>query len=132
MKSVKIISIWTRVLAEVLDGKTASERKRLISKLEEILKLKKKEYLLPKILHNTLEIFTRRKRLELTLARDHSADTVDALKRKLSGYFGKEKIVEVTVDGNIIGGFIAKTEDYIVDASVKKFLNQLHNIYGKN
>lgn len=129
MKSAKIISIWTKVLVEVLDGKQSAERKQIIARLEAILVRKKKEYLLSKILHLTLETFARRKQLDLVFAREQSKETVEKLKKKFAEYFGQEKTVLVAVDRDLVAGFIARTENQVINASARDYLKRLKEAY---
>ena len=93
-----------------------------------VLTQKKKDYLLPKILETVIDGFQKRDRLQLIFARDQDAQTVEKIKRKLDS-IGKEKTTVTQIDEAIIGGFVAKTQDYIVNASIKDYLDQLKRQY---
>jgi F-type H+-transporting ATPase subunit delta len=129
MNSKQTIKIWTRVLGETLEGKPAAEQKAVLSRLKEILEGKKKGYLLDEIIRRTSAAMARRKRLEITVAHAQSAETIDKLRKKLEKSFSEWAEVNTKVDPGIIGGFIAKTEQYILNASVKNQLDQLRKIY---
>ena len=128
MKNKKIITIWARVLLQVLDGQSEAERKKTLERVRVVLTQKKKDYLLPKILETVIDGFQKRDRLQLIFARDQDAQTVEKIKRKLDS-IGKEKTTVTQIDEAIIGGFVAKTQDYIVNASIKDYLDQLKRQY---
>lgn len=125
MKTKNIISTWARVLAILLEGRSEGEQEKTITRLEDMLRLKKKDYLLPKILEETEKIFDKKIKIELTLAREVGKDVQDALKKKLTELLGESKKIEMKIDESIIGGFVAKTENYLINASIKDYLNQL-------
>ena len=58
--------------------------------------------------------------LELTTARPLTA----SLKEMISDLFAKKVELTEKVDPTLIGGFVAKTHDMIMDASIKGRLNQ--------
>jgi F0F1-type ATP synthase delta subunit len=130
MNSKQTILIWTRVLVEACLEKTATEQKKIILRLEEILKRKKKEYLLPRIIKKAFAIMEGRSKMELTLAHSQSPETIDKLTKKLAKHFDGWDEIKTAVDTGIIGGFVAKTEEYIFNASVRNYLDQLKKKYG--
>lgn len=125
MKTKTTITTWARVLAALLAGKPAAEQEKTIKRLAALLRRKKKDYLLPKILETAGKFAALKDKVELVLAHDADKETRELLNRKLKESLGKDKNVEIKLDESIIGGFVAKTEDYLTDASVKKYLNQL-------
>lgn len=129
MKNKKIIAIWARALAQILEDQTEAQRKTSLEKVYAVLAQKKKDYLLPKILETVQSGFKKRGQLELSFARVQDADTIEKIKLQLAD-FGKKREVVVAIDEEIIGGFVAKTEDYIVNASIKDYLEQLRRQYA--
>jgi len=129
MNSKKAIKIWTTVLIKECDGKSAAEQKKIILRLKEVLRAKKREYLLKKIVENALNAMKKRARFEITLAHDQSEAVIEKLEDKLGDKFGKDDAADINIDPKIIGGFVAKTDEYLYDASVKGWLEQLKKNY---
>jgi len=125
MTAEKEILIWAKTLYSLLDGKTAKEQRDLAARLAEILKAKRKIYLLPKIIKKLEKISFQKNKAELFLAREHSASAVKEIEGKLSRLVGKDKSFEVKVDKGLIGGFRAKTSNLLVKASIKDFLDEI-------
>ncbi|MFA6376704.1 MAG: F0F1 ATP synthase subunit delta [Candidatus Paceibacterota bacterium] len=128
MNSKQLIKIWARVLAGACDGKTAAAQTKIVGRLKEILKGKKKEYLLPKIVENALALMAKENRFEIVLAHEQSGDTFNKLKERLARVLGASD-AKVKIDAALIGGFIAKTDRCLIDASVKGLLEQLRKMY---
>lgn len=130
MNSKQTINVWSRVLQEMTAGKTAAEQKKIVSRLEAILKRKKKEYLLPVILEKSAGAAEKQTTLKIFLAHSQPAEVTEKLKNALAkGVEGWEK-TEVNVNSSLIGGFVAKTSQYMVDASVKNQLEKLRRSYN--
>lgn len=83
-------------------------------------------HLLPDVV-KFLERFSRQdkytKSVYITTARDINKKTVLSIKK----YIKAEGEVEHVVDPSIIGGFIAETEGYLYDASIKNSLYRLRS-----
>lgn len=127
MKTKTVITTWARVLVLLTKGQPETAKKKIILRLKEQLKRKKRDYLLPKILETADKYAARKEKITLVLAREIESQTKEMLEKKLKASLNKEKI-ESKIDDSIIGGFIARTEDCLIDASVKKYLNQLKTI----
>jgi len=128
MNSKQLIKIWTRVLVRACDGKPAVAQKKIIGRLKEILKGKKKEYLFPKIAENTLALMVKENRFEIVLAHEQSGDTFNKLEERLARVLFAND-AKMKIDAALIGGFVAKTDQCLIDASVKGFLEQLKKTY---
>jgi F0F1-type ATP synthase delta subunit len=128
MNSKQLIKVWTRVLIKEAKGKTAAEQKKIFVRLYEILKNKKKEYLFAKILERVLVAMEKETKFEIVLAHEQPIEAVNRLEERL-GKLLCVRGARVRTDPAIIGGFIAKSDQYLVDASVKGFLEQLKKIY---
>ena len=129
MKNKKIITTWARALTQIFDGQSASDRQKTLMRVQAVLAQKKKDYLLPKILEAVINDIQKRDRLEIIFAREQDKETVEKIMVKLAAV-GKGKEAAVRTDEAIIGGFVAKTRDYIVNASIKDYLDQLKRQYA--
>jgi len=127
MKNEKIISIWSKSLLAVQENKTREQSQKVLARLVSILKKQKKEQLLPEILENANNSLQRKKRVELFLGKDHSQESVSKIKNKLLDFFGHDKEIEVNINKELIGGFRAKSEKFLIRASIKDFLNEIKN-----
>jgi F0F1-type ATP synthase delta subunit len=132
MKSKKIVVFSVKTLAANLSELDLTGQTRLLERLRDFLAHQKKEYLLPKILEDTKKILARREQIDIILAHEQNRAAAETIEKKLRARFGKEKQVKVAVDPGLIGGFIAKTDNYLVNASVRDYLNQLKHVYGQN
>ena len=72
----------------------------------------------------------KKKEVSLTVARKIDEDAFAQIKAKINEVFGKEKETKIKIDENIIGGFLVKSRDYLIDASIKGMLNKLR-YYGE-
>ena len=127
MKNEKIISIWSKSLLAAQENKTKEQSQKVLTRLVIILKKQKKEHLLPEILEKAKNILQRKKRVELFLGKEHSLESMSGIKKKLSDFFGQDKEIEVNISKELIGGFRAKSEKFLVRASIKDFLNEIKN-----
>ncbi|MGN0893511.1 MAG: F0F1 ATP synthase subunit delta [Succinivibrio sp.] len=62
---------------------------------------------------------------ELLSARVFSDSEIDSLKNKLSSKYGSKVILKQKIDPSLIGGAVLKIGDQVIDASVKKSLENL-------
>lgn len=129
MKNEKIISIWSKSLLAAQENKTGEESQKVLARLVNILKKQKKEQFLPKILENAKNSLQRKKRVELFLGKEHSQEAVSKIKNKLLDFFGYDKEIEVNINKELIGGFRAKSEKFLIRASIKDFLNEIKSNY---
>ena len=116
------------MLAGACAGKTAAAQKKIFGRLKEILKGKKKEYLLPKIVENTLALMAKENRFEIVLAHEQSGESFNKLEERLARVLCAAD-AKMKIDAALIGGFIAKTDQCLIDASVKGKLEQLKKTY---
>ena len=127
MKNEKIISIWSKSLLAAQENKTKEQSQKVLTRLVSILKKQKKEHLLPEILEKAKNILQRKKRVELYLGKEHGPESMSGIKKKLSDFFGQDKEIEVNISKELIGGFRAKSEKFLVRASIKDFLIEIKN-----
>lgn len=129
MTAEKEISIWVRTILSALEGKTEKEKEFIIGRLAGILKKRKKEYLFPKIFKSFESIYSKRKRIELSFAREQPPIIINKIKEKLPDVFEKEKNINIKINKDLIAGFRVKTEKLLIKASVKDFLAELKSNY---
>ena len=85
--------------------------------------------MLASIIDRTFAVTAKRNKLEITVARSQTTETIEKIKKKLAKQFGDWDQTEAKIDPGIIGGFVAKTDQYILNASIKNQLEQLRKIY---
>jgi len=64
-------------------------------------------------------------RAEITSATELDEEVVEKIKSKIEELFGKKAEITVKLDPSIIGGFIVKVADKVLDASIKTQLENL-------
>jgi F0F1-type ATP synthase delta subunit len=111
------------------ESKTEEEQQKILVKLSAILKKQKKEHLLPEILERAGKFLQRKKRVELFFGKEHSRESTAGVKNRLLKFFGDDKEIEIKVDKDLVGGFRAKSEKFLIKASIKDFLNELKSNY---
>jgi len=67
----------------------------------------------------------------LKIAHQHSDKILKKIKSIISNIIKKEVILDVTIDPEIIGGFVASTESLIIDGSIRNSLIKFKNIAAK-
>jgi F0F1-type ATP synthase delta subunit len=127
MTTEKEISIWVKSLLAILEEGDKGKQAFAAERLGEILKRKKKEYLLPKIVLKLEKAYVKKNKIEFFLARNHSPAALSLFREKLQDILGKDKNINVSIKEDLIGGFRAKTDTVLVKASVKDFLEELKN-----
>ena len=128
-----------KILAEILfsaaENKSSTEHKLVLDKSDQqkqkiaqnflkVLKNKKKIYLLPKIFKE-LEKILKKDEIELTFSREIHQDDIKKTEEKLRSIFGKEKVFKIKTDKRLISGFLAKTNNYLIDASISGVLEKM-------
>ena len=125
MTTEKEISIWVKSILSILEQESKEKASLAAERLLEILKKKKKEYLLPKIIKKLERDHSKKNKIDLFLAKDHSQRTREDLEKKLLKIFGEGKKINVKIEEDLIGGFRAKTDSFLISASIGDFLNEL-------
>ena len=62
---------------------------------------------------------------EITTATELDQETLEKIRDKIEELFGKRAEITVKLDPSIIGGFIVKVADKVLDASIKTQLENL-------
>ena len=130
MKKEKEVLYWARALFLVLEEGEKDEEK-VIKNL--ILALGKKNYLIPAIIKKYKRIKQKEGKVDVFIAEEISEELKAKINRKVEEREGKNKIIDYTIDKDLIGGFQIKTKDYVVKASIKDALTKIKNrAYGYN
>ena len=103
----------------------------------DILVNKGRESILPEIAQEFKILYKKHKHIStvtITTAVDISKEALEAIKKKLSDSTTTEDNLEIVteVDPNIIGGFVARFEDKIYDASIANKLDALKKKFRGN
>lgn len=130
MKKEKEVLYWARALFLVLEEGEKDEEE-VIKNL--ILALGKKNYLIPAIIKKYKRIKQKEGKVDVFIAEEISEELKAKINRKVEELEGKNKIIDYTIDKDLIGGFQIKTKDYVVKASIKDALTKIKNrAYGYN
>lgn len=123
-----------KILISLAENKSQQGKEEIVKNFLEVLKQIKKIHLLNKILKEVKREI-KKKEVRLTVARKIDEDAFAQIKAKINDVFGKEKETKIKIDENIIGGFLVKSRDYLIDASIKGMLNQIKSkilLYGEH
>lgn len=116
--------IFAAALEKAVSGRAEEEQKKIAGNFLEVLRRKQKIHLLPKILRE-LEFSAEERTVTLILAREAEGETVEKIKEKLGQKFGRDKKFKVEIDNSIMGGFKAKTNNFLIDSSIKTVIENL-------
>ncbi|MDD3734912.1 MAG: F0F1 ATP synthase subunit delta [Candidatus Pacebacteria bacterium] len=106
--------------------KSDEEKQKIVKEFLILLKEKNKLRFLPAIL-DELKKLEKKTKIELILARNFNQEFLEEVKKNIKENFG-EKEIKIKIEPEIIGGFLAKDENYLVDGSVKGILNNFKKI----
>lgn len=129
MKEEKLISTWAKALFLTQANKSEEEKQKIIKRLAQILKKRKKEYFLKRILKRFEKVFQRENKVELIFARNQNPDFLEKTKKRLRDIFGPGREIKMKIDEDIIGGFRIKTGNLLIKASLKDFLTDLKHLW---
>ena len=114
-----------KLLISVGKKQGEEEAKNLFQLLVQLLKKKRKLYLLTKILKEVKKE-EEKEQVEILLAREFDVQTKRKIKEEIERIF-KGKEAKITIKEGIIGGFLAKSKDYLIDGSIKGMINRCLN-----
>lgn len=120
-KTEKMVFLWARMILLA----NPKEKQKIIRRLGQSLKKKKKLYLLTKILQKTEELSQREKQVWLVLSRQLKPKLLAEIKKKIINILGADKEIKTKIDQDIIAGFRIKTDNLLIKASLKDFLEEL-------
>ena len=84
----------------------------------EILKKRNKTYLVFKVLKE-MERLLKKDEVLLVLSEKLEKKEVEGIEKSLRKFLGKGKKIKTRRDNCILGGFLAKSSNYLIDASIK-------------
>lgn len=116
--------IWARALFLASRNKTGEKKEKIAENLIKILKRRGKIYILPQILAYYRKSLNRMKG-ELTFARQICRKTIEKIEKNFAEILKETDVIQFKIDKKIIGGFILKTENFLVDGSIKGFLERI-------
>ncbi|MDG1283532.1 MAG: ATP synthase F1 subunit delta [Flavobacteriales bacterium] len=120
-----------RIINEVLNNKVSETSLRFIN----IITGKKRESLLPEIVHNFIELYKAQNNIQsatVTTAVPLSSDTKKSVLNYIKNQTKSTIELKELVDESIIGGAIIKMGDKQLDASVSKEILELKQIFNQN
>jgi len=115
---------FAKAFAASLAGKDEGGQKQMARNFLEVVARKKKTYLLPKILKE-LEMIEKESEAVLVLARDLGQGAKEEIEENLKLKLGRDKKFKVEIDQSIIGGFKAKTNNFLIDSSIKTIIENI-------
>ena len=124
MKIKKEKKLFAKALFLAMENKSDEEKQNIAKNFFKILKNKKKVYLLPQIFKE-FKKYSKKNEVELVLSRDVGIESLERIKNSLKDIFGERKIFIIKIDKNIISGFVAKTNNYLLDASISGVLKNM-------
>lgn len=113
-----------KILAELFEGKLSDTGYNFLQLLTE----KKRSFILPDIVDQFHLLLHQHRNIlkgELVSVVNLSDTQVEGIKRNIEKMTGKTVIFEKRLDPSIIGGFIVKVEDIIIDNSIRYQLSKL-------
>lgn len=125
------VETFVKILYAATKNEDDQERERVVKKLVEFLKKRRKLYLLPRVLESHKR-YLKRKTGVLIFAREMDKKILEKTRETFKDVLQEADITEVKIDKNIIGGFIIKTENFLADASVKGFLQRIKTKFSTN
>ncbi|OQX71947.1 MAG: ATP synthase F1 subunit delta [Candidatus Cloacimonas sp. 4484_275] len=78
-------------------------------------------------------IYEKRNQIKVILktAHKHSPTVIENIRKKVSEIFNKDVIFDARIEPEIIGGFVAETESFRIDGSIRNNLIKFKNIIDK-
>lgn len=122
---------YAQCLYELLDNATETETKNILEKFVVLLDRHRALNLVPTIISDFSAIWSKEHGeviAELTLARELKTEAKEVIVNYLKDKSGAQEIIlDEKIDKNILGGFVLKYNNKIVDGSLKSSLESLKN-----
>lgn len=116
----------SKIFSEIFKEKVSSTTFFFLN----LLIKKGREKILKNICLNFIDLYNEQNNkisIEITTAKEATTEIKELIESKLSDWTGKEVIAKYKVNPQLIGGFQAKFDDYIYDASIQQKLQLLKN-----
>lgn len=123
-----INKLYARALYESLEGKNAKETEKIVSIFLDLLKKKGDLHRIQKVVKEFEELYNQKNgicKLKISSAFPLEEKTVEKIAKKLDV---KDYELETKIEKNLIGGYVARYGDNLIDASVKNNLKKLTSI----
>ncbi len=120
---------YAQALYELVKNKSSDDINHIFSNFISLLKKRGHFSLLPKIL-KALKITKQKEDLnviELKLVSENEKEKFKSKINEFKDYLGDDLTVKTSLDKTIIGGFVIKTKNILIDGSYKKALMNLYN-----
>ena len=111
-----------------------SHNQKIWNNLFQLLVQKHKFIIIREILtelESTILENKNQEKVHLKIAHKHPDEILKKLEAIISNIIKKELILEITIDPEIIGGFVASTEALVIDGSIRNNLIKFKNIVSK-
>jgi len=113
-----------KILDKAAKEKEEWRKERMIKDMIEVLRRKRKLYLLPRIL-KAYQNYLKRKKGILVFAREPDREVLEKIKTTFRDVFRESQMTEMKINKDILGGFIIKTENFLIDASIRGLLQKV-------
>ncbi|MCF7857886.1 MAG: ATP synthase F1 subunit delta [Candidatus Cloacimonetes bacterium] len=67
-------------------------------------------------------------KIDMTIAHELSKKMLDSISKKIEDIVKKDVILNIKIDPDILGGFVARTDSMVIDGSIKNNLVKLLNV----
>ena len=124
MQTKNQVKILAEILFSATENKSDQQQREIARNFLKVLKNKKKIYLLPQIFKE-LQKISKKDEIELIFSREIQGEDIKKIEEKLRSVFGKEKIFKIKINKRLISGFVAKTNNYLIDASINGVLERM-------
>ena len=111
-----------------------SNNQKIWNNLFHLLVQKHKFIIIREILTELESIILEKKKQEkvhLKIAHKHPDEVLKKMKSIIADIIKKDLILDITIDPDIIGGFIASTESLVIDGSIRNNLIKFKNIVSE-
>ncbi len=120
--------------AEILQAVFAGKLHKSTLRALEVVTLKGREDILPDIIDQFFAILDEREgivRVKVKTATEFTKEQTEVLQKKLEQYSQKNVKIEFSTDRCLIGGFVARVGDTVLDGSVKRQLELLRDRFAR-
>jgi ATP synthase F1 delta subunit len=117
---------YAQLLYEILENKPAEQQEKILDNFKKILIKNKETHLAPAI-HREFEKIQERKRREKTVYIASATELNKKQKQELENMWDKPR--EFSVNPDLLGGIAVRRRDTVYNATVRKKIELLRNIF---
>ena len=125
---------YAKALYDLMKDKSENEQDKLFSNFLKVLERNGHSKLLPRVLKSFEKISFQEKTdtsVDFVVSDSKFEDKYKAQIKKYSKYFDKDQEVQTKTDSSIVGGFMIRSKNVVVDGSYKRSLVNLYNKFIK-